>query len=56
MRCRIMKSQPLLFIEKDWLFVNFFSTVEWRPTLSAERITFRALSPASIAWWYVLTE
>jgi hypothetical protein len=32
-----LKSQPLPFIEKELLFVKFFSTVEQAPTLSAER-------------------
>ena len=29
------KSQPFLFLRKNWLFVRLFSTVEWGPTLSA---------------------
>jgi hypothetical protein len=55
-----LKSQPLPFIEKELLFVKFFSTVEQATTLSAERKILVAavsqsdngctLSLASIAW------
>jgi len=33
-----IKSQPLFELSKNWLFVEFFSTVERGPTLSAEHI------------------
>jgi hypothetical protein len=33
--CTHIKSLPLLHLRKNRLFVKFFSTVEWGPTLSA---------------------